>query len=86
MSGLPQFLRRLPYVFYGLAVIMGAWRFYNDWYAAALAMQYGDDVSPAVLLAKSTAFYWGVTEATYALGTGAMLHILIAIFDRLDRK
>lgn len=86
MIGLPQFVRRLPYVFYMLAVLMGVWRVYNEWSAVTLSMQYAEDGNPAVLLAKSTAFYWGIAEATYAAGTGAMLHILIAIFDRIDGK
>jgi hypothetical protein len=83
MSGLPQFVRRLPYVFYGLAVVMGVWRVYNDWSATAFATQYAEDGSPAVLLAKSTALYWGLTDAIYVVGSGAMLHVLIAIYDKI---
>ena len=85
MRPLPTYLRRLPYVFYVLALLLGGWRFYNEYTTAAMSMQYAvDDVSGLLDLTKSTALYWAATEALYIIGTGALVHVLIAIHDRLS--
>lgn len=86
MTTLPQFLRRLPYVFYFLAVIIGGWRYFNDWMTASAAMQYADDAGPMKTIARSTALYWGAAEAAYMVANGAMLHVLIAIYDKVQGK
>ena len=41
MSHLPQMLRRLPYVFYALAVLFFVWQLANQWATLSLAYQYG---------------------------------------------
>ena len=86
MTGLPQFIRRMPFVFYALAIVLGAWRYYNDWTTAALGFQYVEDVGAMGPLAKSTALYWGVTDAVFVLGTGVMIHVLIAIYDKVGSQ
>lgn len=86
MTVLPQFVRRLPFVFYALAVIIGGWRYYNDWSAAAASMQYATDAGPMKTIARSTALYWGAAEAAYMVANGAMLHVLIAIYDKVQGK
>jgi len=89
MSGLPDFLRRLPYVFYALALILGGWRFLNEWivvettYSAAV----GDFSAPAFSLAhsagRSAALYWGIADLVYLSASAAMLQVLIAIYDKM---
>ncbi len=83
---LPQFVRRLPFVFYALALILGGWRFYNEWSVAEASMQFatgGDEFSQMRFMSRSTALYWGVAEAAYMLSSGAFLHVLIAIYDKM---
>ena len=87
MRDLPQFVRRLPYVFYALAVVLGLWRLWNDWTVVSETYQYaeagGVDFGAVSLLGRSTALYWGISEAAYMVANGAVIHVLIAIFDRL---
>ncbi len=84
---LPQFVRRLPYVFYVLAVIVGLWRFWNEWTVAAESFQYADaagmDYGSMALISRSTALYWGFVEAAYMVANGAVIHVLIAIYDKM---
>jgi hypothetical protein len=82
MTTLSRNVRRLPYAFYALAVFMGLFRFYNEWMTFELTNTYGDD-GPMAQLAKMAALYWALSEAAYMVGTGAMLQILIAIFDKV---
>jgi hypothetical protein len=82
MITLPRNLRRMPYVFYVLAVLLGVFRFYNELTTLELANQYGDG-GPYERLGKLVGLYWALAEAAYMVGTGAMLQILIAIFDKV---
>lgn len=89
MTQLPTFLRKLPYLFYALALIMGGWRFLNEW--IAIETTYGATVGlsddPAFNLThsvgRSSAVYWGITESIYIVSNGAFLHVLIAIYDKM---
>lgn len=83
MKPLPKLVRRLPYLFYAFAVVFAAWRFYNEWTSASLSFQYAQDVGPIGPLAKSTALYSGLTDAFYMLANGAVIHVLIAIYDKV---
>ena len=84
MTTLPQFLRRLPFVFYGLAVIFFVWNLGNQWVTLTAMGQYADPSLEGVMAyQKSVALYGAFVEAAYMLANGAMLHILIAIFDKL---
>ncbi len=82
MTTLPQFVRRLPYVFYALAIMLGAWRFYTDWTMAELTFQYGDG-GGIENLTRLTALYSAFTEAAYMLANGAIIHVLVAIHDKV---
>ena len=90
MSGLPTVVRRLPSVFYFLAVVFGLWRIWNEWSLVESTYLYaeavGDQFRSAHFVARSTAIYWGFVEAAYLTGTGAMIHVLIAIYDKLERQ
>ena len=81
MTKLPQILRVVPYVLYALAVILGGLRFYNDWMTAILS--YGANIDGLAQLSESVALYWALTEATYLAASGASLHVLIAIHDKI---
>ena len=84
MTTLPQFLRRLPYVFYALAALFFVWNLGNQWFTLTTMGQYADPSLEGVMaFQKSVALYGSLLEAAYILANGAMLHILIAIFDKL---
>ena len=86
MKQLPDFVRRLPYVFYALAFLMGGWRFFNEWSVASASMQFapaGDEFADMQMLSRSNAFYWGFADFVYIGASAAMLHVLIAIYDKL---
>ena len=87
MSDLPQWLRRLPYVFYALALILGGWQFLNQWSiveATYSYSQFGDESSNfAHNLGRSGAIFSGVLEAVYIVSSGALLQVAIAIFDKM---
>ncbi|MBU7580671.1 MAG: hypothetical protein KAF27_09390 [Porphyrobacter sp.] len=85
MIQLPDALRRLPFVFYALAAILFVWNLGNQWVVMS-AMTSMSDVSLDGLVTgsqKSAALYRAVIEAAYMVANGAMLHALIAIFDKL---
>jgi hypothetical protein len=89
MNGLPNYVRKLPYLFYALALILGGWRFLNEWiliestYAATVG-DFGDTSFDLVHSAgRSAAIYWGVADLVYLSASAAMLQVLIAIFDKM---
>ena len=89
MSGLPNYVRKLPYLFYALALILGGWRFLNEWilvestYSAA-GGDYGDPSFDLMQNSgRSSAIYWGFTDLVYLSASAAMLQVLIAIYDKL---
>ena len=79
MTTLSRNIRRSPYAFYALAVFMGIFRFYNEWTAVTII----GDGGPMANLGIMVALYNAFAEAAYMVGTGAMLQILIAIFDKV---
>lgn len=90
MTDLPRLLRRLPYLFYALALILGGWRFLNEWTLIETTYAQVNDISfetPSFNMAhavgRSAALYWGFAEAAYMVANGAMLQILIAIYDKM---
>ncbi|MEM7664393.1 MAG: hypothetical protein AAF250_00920 [Pseudomonadota bacterium] len=87
MSELPNFLRKLPYLFYALALVLGGWRFLNEWSLVEATYAYsnfGDEASSfAHSIGRSSAIYWGVSDAFYLISSGALLHVLIAIYDKM---
>ena len=84
MSGLPDMLRRLPFVFYGLAPLFFIWAVINSWLTISAMGQYGDPSMEGVFAyQKSEALFRAGLEAVHLVGVGAMLHVLIAIYDKL---
>jgi hypothetical protein len=87
MSNLPQFVRRLPYVFYCLAIVFFAWNLGNQWVSLSQTYQYADPDGDAMgSLAKSMALLSAVSEAAYMIANGAIIHVLLAVHDRLATK
>ncbi|WP_299192755.1 hypothetical protein [uncultured Erythrobacter sp.] len=86
MTELPPFLRRLPYVFYTLAILVGAWRVFNEISMINATYAYAGDVGgfdDARWIARSTAYYWGFVEMAYLVSSGAVIHVLVAIYDKV---
>lgn len=90
MTELPRLLRRLPYVFYAFALILGGWRFFNEWtlLEASYSQMSGINFeTPSMNMAhaagRSSAIYWGFTEAAYMIANGATLQVFIAIYDKM---
>ena len=89
MIQLPEYVRRLPYVFYALALILGGWRFLNEW--AMIESAYGtmnvgfadNSFNMAHSAGRSAAIYWGVADFVYLSASAAMIQVLIAIFDKM---
>ncbi|MCR2833735.1 hypothetical protein [Parerythrobacter lacustris] len=86
MSALPQFIRRMPQVFYALAVVFCLWRFWNEYAVLSQTLAYesaANSGTPLRQMAMSGALYWAFAEAAYMVGTGVMIQVLIAIFDKV---
>ena len=81
---LPIALRRLPFVFYGLAVLFFVWGLANFWLGLnALGLYPDAALEIALILQKSDALYRVSLESVYLVSAGAWLHVLIAIFDKM---
>ena len=86
ISSLPKFVRSLPKIFYAAAVLEFMWRFWNDYSVAVQAYAYEaavDGSTPFMTTAISGALYWAFVEAAYMIANGAVIHVLIAIYDTL---
>ncbi|MCB2088101.1 MAG: hypothetical protein R3E18_06115 [Sphingomonadaceae bacterium] len=85
MTTLPPIVRRLPTIFYALGALFFLWSIGNSWVELAmLANPYGDIGMQGIEnLAKSKSLYQASVEAAYMVANGAVIHVLIAIFDRL---
>jgi hypothetical protein len=81
---LPPMLRRIPQVFYILAVVVFLWNLGNQWFGIVEMGRYADaGLEGVVAIQKSQALYSAFVEAAYMLANGALVHILIKIFDQL---
>ena len=89
MKSLPILLRISPYIFYAIAAVMGAYQF-----AANLGIVWAserqsfdpsgqDKLEWLSFVVSSQPFAMGVSEAAYMAANGAMLHVLIAIHDKM---
>jgi hypothetical protein len=82
MKQLPDMLRRLPYVFYALAAVFFVWQLANQWATLTVTYQY-DDGGGMAALSKSMALYSALSEAVYMIANGAIIHVLIAIHEKV---
>ena len=89
MSQLPSYVRKLPFLFYALALILGGWRFLNEWiviettYGAVVSDFSDDSFNQAHSVGRSAAIYWGLADLIYLSASAAMLQVLIAIYDKM---
>ena len=84
MKGLPDTLRRLPFVFYGFVALSFVWSLAHAWLTLSEMGQHADPTLEGVFTyQKSVTLLQASLEASYLVGTAAMLQILIAIFDKL---
>ncbi|MDN3645318.1 hypothetical protein QWY75_03735 [Pontixanthobacter aestiaquae] len=85
MIQLPALLRRLPYIFYGIAVLLFIWNVANQWMNITSMMGYSDPtLGNVVAYQKSIALYSAFSDAAYMVSNGAIIQVLIAIFDKLQ--
>ena len=84
MTGLPILLRRAPYLFYGMAVVFFVWYLANAWFGLAAINPYSDPSLEAIEnIQKSDHLFRASLDAVYLAANGAIIHVLIAIYDRL---
>jgi hypothetical protein len=86
MSGLPDMVRRLPQVFYAAAAIVFVWQLANAF--AEMSLMGGtsglDEAAGAMTgLTKSKVLEFAVKDALYLVANGAIIHVLIAIYDKV---
>ena len=85
MKTLPPTLLRAPTLLYGAAVLMFFWSFAQSYYeVTSLAFVYAEGGDPVSRLTLIKAAYQAVLEALYLAATGATIHVLLAIWARLD--
>ena len=91
MIKLPRALRVAPYIFYVIALIMGVYHFGTNLWAIQTAGQSFDHLDPTgqdklewlAYLIASQPFAVGVSEAAYMAANGAIVHVLVAIYDKM---
>ena len=81
MKPLPHMVRRLPSVFYGLGAVFFVWQLANQWMSLSITSQFGDE--SILALGKSMALYSASLEAAYMVANGAIIHVAIAIYDKV---
>ncbi|WP_271438662.1 hypothetical protein [Pontixanthobacter luteolus] len=84
MTGLPDLLRRMPYIIYGAAAVVFVWNLANQWFGMVDLGMYGTPGMESVAaFQKSVALYGAFVEAIYLVASGAMIHVLIKIHDKM---
>jgi ABC-type spermidine/putrescine transport system permease subunit I len=83
VSELPKVVRRSPAVFYAAAVLLFVWYLINGQLELDASPNTAAAVDGYSTLWKSKVLFEAVREGLWMAGTGAMLHVLIGIFDRV---
>lgn len=87
MTRLPIVLRFAPFMFYGWAAVVVVAYFVSAWALIEQASyQYGSGMDvPSIFqeMIKSQTFITGISEGAYMAANGAVLHVLIAIYDKM---
>ena len=77
-------IRRLPYLIYAAAALFFVWGLINAWTTMANFGEYPDPSLEGVFaLQKSQALYQAALEAIWLVTYGAILHVMIAIYDKV---
>jgi hypothetical protein len=83
MSVLPQYLRRAPFIIYAVGALVFVWNLANQWLLLN-ANPYADVTMDSLeTLQKSSALYDATVELIYIVVNGALLQVLIAIYDKM---
>ena len=83
MSGLPKMLRRTPQFFYAAGGIFFVWYLGNTYVELVTTVQATDGLEGIAGLLKSKALFEASLQAVYMISSGAMIQVLIAIYDKL---
>lgn len=89
MKKLPILLRISPYIFYVIAAVMGVYQFAVNlgivWASEGKSFDPTgqDKLEWLSFVVSSQPFALGVSEAAYMAANGAILHVLIAIYDNM---
>ena len=83
MSGLPIALRRSPTYLYAAAAVLFVWYVGNSYVELVAMPQMPNELEGLTALMKSKVLYEAAREAVYVASTGAMLHVLIFIYDKV---
>ena len=87
MRALPKILRYAPGAFYVAALVVWIFTVWSNWTLMNSGQEFPnldpDRAALAASIIKSEPFVRGFIEAAYMAANGAILHLLIAIFDRL---
>lgn len=86
MTDIPRALRRSPQFIYAAACLLFAWYLANSYFEFIALPQMPDGLEGVAALMKSKALFEATREALYLASSGALLHILIAIYDKEKGK
>ena len=87
MSTLPKALRYAPYAFYAVALIAWIFTIWTNWIVLQSQQEFPqvdpDRAAQLAAIIKSEPFVRGFIDAAYMVANGAIVHMLIAVYDRL---
>ena len=83
MSASRRYLFRLPNIFYVLAVVFFVWSVGNSFWELNLTYANALNDDPLVTYAKSKALFTATLDSVYLVANGAMIHVLLLIFERI---
>ena len=88
MTNVPTWLRVAPFMFYGWAVVVLVFQFVS---ASAILEQASTHFGMGVdafgvfkHFVSSQVFVQAISEAAYMAANGAIVHVLIAIYDKME--
>ena len=83
MTPLPKVLRRAPQIFYTAAAIYFVWYLGNTYVELVTMPEIANGLEGVAGLVKSKTLFEASLEALYLVANGAMIQVLIAIYDKL---
>jgi|GWRWMinimDraft_5_1066013.scaffolds.fasta_scaffold05004_2 hypothetical protein len=83
MNGIPKALRRVPQFFYVASAIFFVWYLGNTYVELVTMPDIANGLEGVAGLVKSKTLFEASLEALYLVANGAMIHVLIAIYDKL---
>jgi hypothetical protein len=87
MKILPKPLRIVPVVFYVAALFVWIYTVWSNWAVMQSTTEFAnldpDRAGQLAAIVKSEPFVRGFIEASYMFANGAVIHVLIAVYDKL---